>query len=513
MKTSRLILVQGANPESGLDGSPNFDDNLQRNTPREALFWSAADRIGLQLVQLILSIVMARILMPSDYGLVGMITLFLGVADLFVNGGFSAVFVQRQTLEPDHIVSVFYLNVAVGVLMALGLLAIAPLVAEFYRQPILVPLTCAMGVCTLIGSFGVVPSGMLYRAMDLRRLAWINFTVAPVSGVVGVAMAIGGFGVWSLVGQRFVATSLGTVLYWWHSRLRLRGRFHWNALQEILPFSLRILGAAISGSVSDNLCNVAIGRFFRPADVGFYTRAFSLARLPMEALEMIFGRVFFPMLSRVQDDPVHFKRKSRSYLQAGAIAMVPMMALLAAAASPIVICLLTAKWLPCVPYLQLFSLAAVFWLWQRAHTNILLAKGLGSLLVRVEIAKRLLQILVLVGTVWLGMLAVVCGQVAVAMVGFVLHAGYAHRVIRYTVGEQCRDLLPVCLIGAVVTMASWGAGKVVMLGSDWVRLLIELAAGIGVYAAAVYLGRNGWAAIVVEEVRRQKSRIRGMNRL
>jgi teichuronic acid exporter len=450
---------------------------------------------------------MARVLMPSDYGLMGMIALYVAAAGLFVDGGLSAGLVQCETLDPDQITSVFYLNVAIGLLMAIVLCAIAPLIASFYRQPALFSMTCAMGGCMLVGSFGVVPAAIMYRSMDLRRLAMVNFIVTPTSGAAGLILALCGFGAWSLVLQRIVATGIGTGLYWWHSHLRLQGKFRMQALRQVLPLSLRLLGVGLSGAVADNACNAAIGKWFRPADVGFYSRAYSLARLPMDALDTTLGRVFFPILARLQADPEQFKSKSRRYLQISTITVVPLMALMTVASAPLVACLLTAKWMPCVAYMQLFCLASVFWLWQRAHVNILTAKGMGSLLVRVEAAKRMLQVIALASTIGFGITVVVCGQVVVTVMSYFLHAYLARQWIRYLWVDQCRDLLPVCLAGGLVAAVAWGAGQAIPDGWEWFRLAAEICAGSAAYILSIYLGRNGWATEVVREVRTQVNRI------
>ena len=484
-------------------GVRSVDDGYPIASPRQALFWSALDRLGIQSVQLGLSIIMARILMPSDYGLIGMIALYVAVAGMFVDGGFSATIVQRQSLEPDEIVSVFYLNIAVGLLASILLCAISPWLSSFYHQPSLLPITRVMGVCVLIGSFGVVPAAILYRRMDLRRMAQINFIATPLSGVAGIASALCGYGVWSLIVQQLVASALTTALSWWYSQLRLRGRFRLHLLRTILPFSLRIFATGLSGSVSDNLSYAAIGKLFRPADVGFYTRAFSLARLPMDALDMTLGRVFLPMLSRLQAEVGQFTSKTRRYLEISTITVIPIMSLLAVVSAPLVSCLLTEKWSPCVPYLRLFCLAAVFWLWQRAHINILTAKGLASLLVRMEMAKRLLQALVLAATIWYGMMIVVVGQVLVAIVGFFFHAAMARRSVPYSSREQCRDLLPSCFAGALVAAVAWGAGYPLRHVAPWFRLGAETAAGTLTYALAIYAARNTWAGSVVSEMRKQ----------
>ncbi len=280
-------------------------------TFRKALFWSAMERFGLQGTGFLLSIVLARLLSPREYGLIGMLTIFNNLGHLFADSGLTAALVQRQAISADDEATVFYLNIAAGVVLTLLICAVSPLVSRFYGQPILMPLLCVLSLQVFLSSFGIVQLALLQRAMDFRRQAIVGIISVALSGLVGISMALNGLGVWSLCGQVVTAALFSSLLVWKLGDWRLTGHFSRASFQAMWPFSSRLLATGLLGVVFDNLYNVVIGRLYRPAALGLFTRGQSLAQFPAGFVTSIFGRITLPAFARLQDDLALLKSSVR----------------------------------------------------------------------------------------------------------------------------------------------------------------------------------------------------------
>ena len=446
-------------------------------------------------MRFVLSVLLARLLTPDDYGLMGMLLVFLYVAQVFVDSGLSAGLIQQKEIGPDGETSVFYVNVAAGILFAIALCAFSPLVGAFYGEPILVPLLSVSSIGVAIGSLGIVQNTLLTRAMDFRTQAKVTMASTLLSGLVGVGMAWQSCGVWSLVGQSLAQSLVSVILVWKWSSWRPRGRFQWVWIRSLWPFSWRMLVSAQLNCIFENLYSLIIGKLYRPADLGFYTRASTLAMLPAASVTGMTQQVMFPVFSSEQDDRTRLKQRFRTTVLAMSALYFPLMAGMAAVADPMVRCLLTEKWRPCVPYFQILCFSGMLYPLHALHLNVLMAQGRSDLFLRLEILKKGVVGVALGVTFRLGVGAMVTSVLLVSLVNLAVNSYYTRRLIQYGWSEQIRDLLPITAASLGMASLVWSLG-LVMAFPVWVLLGVQVALGIVLYGgASLALRRRGYQEV------------------
>lgn len=426
--------------------------SLTKNV-KSAFAWSAIEQAGQQATRFVLGIILARLLSPAEFGLVGMLAVFLGIASVFTKAGLAAALVQRKEITDDDTTSCFWLNIAAGVLLVGVLCLVSPLVAWFYETPVLAPMLCVLSLQVVFGSVRIVPDALRSRDMDFRTLALVNWTSTIASGIVGVVMAWQGLGVWSLVTQSVLRALLYTVVLWGMRPWRPRGKFRWSCICALWPFSSRLFGAGMLDAVFQNLASVAIGKMYSAADLGLYTRALGFSDLPSQNLTAIAGRVSFPYFSRMQDDKALLKMRLRQLLRLTATLHFPIMIGIAVSAPALVPALVTAKWTPCVPLLQVLSLASLAWPLHVYHLQAINALGRSDLFLRLEVIKKLLAVICLVVTVPLGVFAMTCGSLASSFICYWINSFYTRRLLGYSWRQQLGDLIPILTAGIVVGAA------------------------------------------------------------
>ncbi|MBN2466022.1 MOP flippase family protein [candidate division WOR-3 bacterium] len=464
------------------------------------LFWSFLERIGQQGIQFAISIILARLLMPAQFGLIAMLNLFMALAQTFLDSGFGSALIQKQDVTRVDESSIFYFNIGVGAVAA-GLLCLAaPWIAAFYKTPILTPLTRVLSLNLVINSFGLVQTTLMAKRVDFKTQMKITISSSVLSGVVGIVMAYRGFGVWSLVAQSLGSSVLRTALLWVFNAWRPLWAFSCGSLRSMFSFGSKLLASGLMYTVTDNMYSLVIGKVFSPAALGFYARAASVQRLPLTNLAESVQRVTFPVFSSVQDDKERLKRGLRKVLTTMSLVSLPMMIGLAIIARPLVSVLFTDKWLPCVPYLQLLCLVGTLDPLRRENTNILLAQGRSDLYLKLDVLKKVLELVAIFVTFRWGIMALICGQLVVAVVAYYLNSYYTGRMLGYPILEQVGDLLPTLWLALAMGAGVWAVG-LIPLGSQVARLAIQVAAGILAYAALCHVFRLASFKELVDVIR------------
>ncbi len=347
-----------------------------------ALSWSFIESVGLQGVRFIIGIVLARILFPEQFGLIAMLTLFIAVAQAFLDSGFGAALIQKHHVTETDTSTIFYFNIVVG-LAASGVLSLAaPLIADFYNQPILTPLTRALSLVIVINSFGLIQDVILTKQINVKTQTKVSVIAGVLSGLVGVTLAVMGFGVWSLVAQQISSSFFRTVLLWLCNDWRPSPVFSIRSLQAMFGFGSRLLASGLLDQVFNNIYSLVIGKLFSARDLGFFTRASGIRALPTQTLAGMIGRVTFPVLSTIQDDPARMKRGLKKALSTLALLNFPMMIGLAVLAYPLVVLFLTEKWSESVGYLQLLCLSGLLYPLHAVNLDLLKALGRSDLFLR-----------------------------------------------------------------------------------------------------------------------------------
>ena len=452
--------------------------------------WTALSRIVRQLLQFLTVVVLARLLTPEDFGLVAMIVVFTGFATLFVDAGFGAALVQRRELEERHLSSVFWLNLTVGLALAAAMALAAPLVASFYGEPRLKGLTVALSSSFALGAFSVVQLALARRAMDFRRIAWIEILSALVAAAVAVFCALRGYGAWALVAQTLVGAALLSLTLWLASAWKPRALFQLSAVRELLGFSGNLLGFNAFNYWVRNADNLLIGRFVGSSALGIYGRAYGVMLLPLQQVTFVMGQVLFPALARIQED---VGRVKDVYLRANrvvALAVFPMVFGLAVVAEPFVQVVFGPAWLEVAPVLRILCLVALVqplrattsWIYQsRGRTDLQFLWGVVSGVVTVGAF--------LIGVRWgvLGCAAAYAIRTYALLVPGVLVPG---RLIDLSFGAWARNLGSALACSLVMALLVWSTSFLLSSSaSPGLRLALQVSAGVGAYAALVHGAR------------------------
>ena len=358
-------------------------DNLKEKAVT-ALFWSLLERFSQQGIQFVISILLARLLMPKEFGLIAMLTIFIAIAESFINSGFGQALIQKKNATHIDECSIFYFNIVVGVLAAGLLCLVAPWIATFYNQPLLVSLTYALSLNLIINSFGMAQTTLLTKHLDFKAQLKVSMIATFISGTIGIAMAFNGFGVWSLVAQSLSSNFFRTSLLWFFNTWRPSLSFSFASLRSMFVFGSRLLASGLLDTIFNNIYLVVIGKLFSPVTLGFYSRAKGLQQLPVSNISGIVSRVTFPVFSSVQSDKPRLKRGVHKALTILGMINFPTMIGLAIVAKPLTLVLLTVKWLPCVPYLQMLCMVGMLYPLQVINLDVLKAQGRSDIFLKLE---------------------------------------------------------------------------------------------------------------------------------
>jgi teichuronic acid exporter len=464
-----------------------MDRSLKSKTLR-GLFWSFCERISQQSIQFIILIILARLLLPEQFGLIGMLTFFMAIAQSLIDSGFGSALIQKKDTTYVDECSVFYFNILLGFLVAGLLCFVAPWIADFYNQPLLIPLTRVLSLNLVVNAFGLVQTTLLTKHLDFKTQLKVSVITTIFSGTIGIVMAFNGFGVWSLVAQSFTSSLFRTILLWFFNTWRPSLLFSLRAMREMFGFSSRILASGLLYTVFRNIYLLVIGRLFSPAALGFYSQAERIQQLPTENFSAIISRVTFPVFSAIQDDSNRLKSGMRKALTTMAIVNIPMMIGLAIVARPLVLVLLTERWIHSIPYLQLLCIVGLLHPLHVINLNMLVAKGRSELLLRLEIIKKILIIVSIAATYRWGIIAMIYGQIVVTVICYYLNSYYTSKLINYPIKEQVLNLAPYLIMGMVMGIGVYSV-RLLQFSSKAALLLSQVLMGIVTYGVLCFCFR------------------------
>lgn len=456
---------------------------MNRNLKQETihgLFWSFFERIGQQGIHFMISILLARLLLPEQFGLIAMLSIFFAVAQSFVDSGFGSALIQKQDATYLDECSVFFFNILVSTLAAGLLFLSAPWVADFYQISLLQPLVQALSFNLVINAFGIVHTAILTKRIDFKSQMKVSVIAVILSGSIGVSMAYRGYGVWSLVAHSIAGYLFRTSLLWYFLPWRPSWVFSWASLRSMFPFSSKLLFSGLLGTIYNNLYFVVIGKMFSATELGYYARAEQTQRFPVLNLSSSVERVTFPVFSSMQEDKVRLKNGTRKALSSLAMINFPLMIGLIIVAKPLILVLLTQKWLPSVPYFQLLCIVGMLYPLHVINLDVLIAQGRSDLYFRLEIYKKAIITAAICLTAPWGIIAMIYGQIATSIISYYLNSYYSGKLISYPASEQIKDIFPVLSLSLLMGFIVYLTGYL-PLESNLARLFFQVSIGIILY--------------------------------
>jgi O-antigen/teichoic acid export membrane protein len=374
--------------------------------------WSGIERFSVQGVSFILSIIIARIVSPSAYGLIVMVQVFLSFSQLFIDGGFTNALIQKKDRDETDYCTVFIFNMAVAICLYIILFFAAPFVAAFYKEPQLTTIMRVISLNLLLSSLSIVQRTRLTIDLDFKTQTKAGLIAVIISGTIGVICAYRGFEVWALVIQGLVSQFLVSVALMYFSRWRPKFVFSFSSFKRLFSFGSKLMLSNILTSIYLNIANLIIGKKYSPSDLAFYNRGFTLSQVPSTNLSDVLNRVIYPVLTQAQDDLSYLKREYLRYLHFTHYIIIPLLGLLLVLAEPFIEVILTQKWLFAVPYLRIFCINFMFYPLMQQSGNPVAAIGHSGILLKAQIVKRCVSFVILIFTLTISIPAVCWGIVA-----------------------------------------------------------------------------------------------------
>lgn len=417
--------------------------------------WSAIENFSLQGIQFIVMLVMARILTPSDYGIIGMVSIFIAVSNSFVNSGFSQALIRKKERTNVDNCTVFYFNVIISFCLYIILFFCAPFIARFYNEPILVPVTRVVGLSLIINGLSIVQSAVFSIKIDFKTVAKASLISAGFSGFVGILLAYLGFGVWSLVYQQILGALIQTFLFWHFSSWRPSLIYSWSSFKDMFSFGSRLLISGLIDTIYTNIYQLFIGKIYKASDLGYFTRASNFGGFASASITGIVHRVVFPVLCSIQEDNEKLCDGYRRLLKVLSFIVFPLMTGLAAVSKPLIITLLTEKWLFSSVLLIPICFAMMWYPIHAINVNLLQVKGRSDLFLKLEIIKKIIGIVILVVTLPISLNCMCWGLVLSSLCALFINTHYTGKLINLGFIKQMKDLAPSFILSIFMGTIVW----------------------------------------------------------
>ena len=449
------------------------------------LVWKFAERIGAQGIGFIVSIVLARLLSPQDYGLISLITIFLAVSTVFIQSGFGTALIQKKDADNIDFSTVFYFNIMISLIFYFLLYIISPYIAKFYNEPTLTTIVRVMSMSLIISAVNNVQHAYVSKTMQFKRFFYSTLVGTILSGFLGVAMAYMGFGVWAIVAQQLFNTLVDTIVLWFTVRWRPQLVFSIERLKGLFSFGWKLLISGLIDTLYNNIYGLLIGKIYNPSLLGLYNRGNQFPNLIVSNIDGPIQSVLLPALSEEQDNKERLKSMVRRAIVTSSFIIYPMMIGMAAVAKPMIMILLGEQWLGCVFFLQISCISLAFWPVHTANLQAINAVGRSDIFLKLEIIKKILGISVLVISIPFGINVMVIGGACTSFIATIINAFPNKKLLGYSFVEQWKDLIPSLVL-------SLGMGIVVMsvelLGfNSYITLLIQIPVGALTYFGVAYL--------------------------
>lgn len=441
--------------------------------------WRLAERCGAQMVTFIVSIVLARILAPDDYGKVALITVFTTIMQVFVDSGLGVALIQKKDSDDLDFSSVFYFNFVVCLILYATMFIVAPLIAKFYNDVSFTPIIRVTSLTILISGVKGIQQSYVSKHMLFKRFFYATLGGTIFSAFFGIGFAYAGAGIWAIVAQQLSNTTIDTLILWITVKWRPKKMFSWKRLKSLLAFGWKMLASSLLDTFYTNIRSLIIGKMYSSSDLAFYNQGDKLPYVIVNNINNSIDSVLLPTLAKEQDDKERVKNMTRRAIKISTYMMAPLMMGMAFCATPIVRLILTDKWLPSVPFLQIFCVTYLFFPIHTANLNAIKAMGRSDLFLKLEIAKKIVGVILLVSTMWFGVMAMAYSLLISALTSMIINSWPNKALLNYSFKEQILDVFPAI---ALAVFMGWIVSNISFLNfSSALTLLIQIPLGVFIY--------------------------------
>lgn len=463
--------------------------NNEKKSVLSGVFWKFAERIGAQLVSLVVSIVLARLLSPSEYGSVSLVTVFITIANAFVTGGFGTALIQKKDADNVDFSTVLYFSIAFSFVLYIILFIAAPFVASFYDMPVLNPVLRVLSISIIIMGINSVQQAYVSREMIFKNFFYATIIGTITSGVVGIILAYMGFGVWALVAQTLTNNVMDTIILQLSIKWKPIKVFSFERLKCLFSYGWKLLVQSLVLQIYSSLRSLVIGKVYTTSDLAFYTKGNQFPDLISTNVDTAINTALFPAMSKQQESFERVKEMARKTTQVTSYVMNVLLIGFAAVAEPFISILLTDKWLPCVPYLRICCIILLFRAPQTAILQAIKAVGRSDAVLKSDLPIRIFALIVLFISVRFGVIYLAMSELLVTVFGTVLYVIMANKIIGYKPLEVCADFLINTLLALIMGAVVLYVGKVLSL-DNWLILIVQVVLGAIIYIALSVITRN-----------------------
>lgn len=459
--------------------------SISKNKVFSNLIWRFAERSGAQIVAFVVSMILARLLAPEAYGTVALITVIINVLQVFVDSGLGNALIQKKNADEVDFSTVFYCNVIFCFLLYGLLFLLAPYIALFYENVDLTPLIRVLSLTVVVSGVKNVQQAYVTRNLMFKKFFFSTLSGTVVAAVVGIYMALKGYGVWALVAQQLTNTTIDTFVLWLTVKWRPIKAFSFARLKDLFSYGSKLLVSALINTIYNNLNQLIIGKMYNSENLAFYSKGRQFPEALIGNINASIDSVTLPIMSRVQDETENIKNMLRRSIKVSTYIIAPLMIGLATVAPTVIKLILTETWLPCVPFLQVFCIVFMFYPIHTANLNALKALGRSDIFLKLEIQKKLIDVIVLLCVMWWGIEAILYSQLFLSVLCQIINARPNKKLLGYGYLSQFKDILPslilACFMGVVVSAIS------LLHTHEIVVLILQIVVGAMVYIVGSYV--------------------------
>jgi O-antigen/teichoic acid export membrane protein len=480
-----------------------MSESLKQKTVK-GLGWSALDNVARYGMQFVIGIVLARLLSPDDYGLLGIVGIVTVVCTALVNGGFTTALIRKNDATDDDYNTAFICNLAMSLLLFATVFLCAPLIADFFGRVELTALVRVSSLGLIIGALGMVQQTRLTKRIDFKTQTKITIAATALSGIIGIGMALTGFGVWSLVAQQLMSQVATTLLLYIYNRWLPQFSFSKSSFHDLFGFGWKMMLSALLDAVWKELYQAVVGKFYNPATLGQYTRARHYAHLFSSNLTTVVQRVTYPVLSNIQDDKERMTSAYRRIIRMSMFITATLLFALAAVSEPLIYCMIGPKWHEASTYLPLICLNSTLYPLHAINLNMLQVQGRSDLFLGLEIIKKIIALAPLFIGAFVGIMPMLWANLVVGIVAYFFNSYYSGRLLGYSSWMQLRDIAPSLAVATVTALSVYFL-KFLPL-SYWIVLPMQVLVGAFTFLAVCKVTRINEYSEILNILKRRKNK-------
>lgn len=452
------------------------------------IFWTFAQQLGTQIISFVVSLILARILLPSDFGTIAIFSILMGIGGVLIDSGLTNSLIRTQNIDDADLSTVFYFNFTVSILIYSIIAFTAPWVSAFFKMPELTKIIRIYTIILPVSAFSAIQRTLLTKKMDFKTQLKVQIPSLVVGGISGIIFALTGFGVWALVYMTIIQSALASLQFWMYSKWRpkrvfdkVKFRFHFN-------FGYKLALSGLLDIVFQNIYTIVIGKIFNATQLGFYNKANSMQQLPVTSITGPLNRVTYPLFATIQNDNVRLKSVYKRLMKTVIFITAPLLTVMGVFGEPMFRFLFTEKWVPAVPYFQILCIAGILLPIHSYNLNVLKVKGRSDLFLKLEIIKKILIVIAIAVTFQFGIIIILWGRVITSVIGLVINCHYSGKYLNYSLRQQLVDLLPSLVLSAAIGAIAFFLDKNIWVSfSDFIRLIAGGMSSILLYIGLAYV--------------------------